>query len=260
MVHNRSSNMVTRTPSEPFRKVKREDVLSNRVAAMLLERILGGELLPGEELPSERDLSEQFGVSRTVVREAIRSLAGKGVIDARGGRKARIGLVGRDQVVESMQLFIQGLNPELGGIPYRKVHEVRKTIELTVAELAAERASERDLERLRGVYDRMQRAENNLTLLAALDIEFHRVIVEMTGNELFLIMLDSIGGVLVEIRRTTLEFPGRPASAFASHGAILAALESGDARMARRAMQQHLAESADVWIDSDRDSLKPNND
>ncbi len=251
---------MTRTSPEPFRKVERVDVLSNRVAEMLLERVLIGDLLPGEELASERDLSEQFGVSRTVVREAIRSLAGKGVIDARGGRRARIGLVGRDHVIESMQLFIRGLNPELGGISYTKVHEVRKVIELSVVELAAKRASARDLERLRDVYDQMQRAEINLTVLAALDVEFHRMIAEMTGNELFLIVLDSIGGVLTEIRRTTLEFPGRPESAFVSHGAILAALESGDALMARRAMQKHLSESADVWAHSDRESLVPDND
>lgn len=242
------------TSPEPFERVEREDVLSNRVARMLLERVLIGDLQPGEELPSERDLSEQFGVSRTVVREAIRSLTGKGVIEARGGRKARIGLVGRDHVVESMQLFIRGLNQVRGQMPYSKVHEVRRMIELTVVELAAERASETDLQRLRRAYEQSQHAEDDLAVLSTLDVEFHRLIAEMTGNELFLIMLDSIGGVLTEIRERTLGIPGRPASALAYHRAILTALESGNAKAARRAMEEHLTESASVWAEAEIES------
>jgi DNA-binding FadR family transcriptional regulator len=238
---------------EPFPRVEREDVLSNRVARMLLERVLVGELAPGAELPSERDLSDQFGVSRTVVREAIRSLTGKGVIEKRNGRKARIGRVSRHQVVESMQLFIRGRQQVPGGMPYGKVHEVRAMLELTVVELAAQRATKPELQRLRRVHDQMRLADaqgaEQLDALALLDVEFHRLIAEMSANELFVIMLDSIGGVLTEIREQTLGIPGRPASAMGYHETILAALEQGDADAARQAMEDHLTESALVWAD-----------
>jgi GntR family transcriptional regulator, transcriptional repressor for pyruvate dehydrogenase complex len=234
-----------------YPRFEREDALSDRVASMLLERVMLGELRPGEELPSERDLSEQLGVSRTVVREAIRSLTGKGVIEARVGRKARIGLVGRDQVVESMRLFISGRRIEAGAMPYAKLHEVRSMLELTVVELAAKRATPADLERLRRAFEEMCAAEGDVKTLAHFDVEFHRIVAEMSGNELFLVMLDSIGPVLTEIRERTMGEPGHYSSAVKHHGAILKAIESRDADAARKAMELHLAESARIWKDED---------
>jgi DNA-binding FadR family transcriptional regulator len=190
----------TPTTAARYSPVERGDVLSNRVAQVLIQRVLDGELRPGQQLPSEQDLCDQFGVSRTVIREAIRSLAGRGVIDVRSGRKARVGLVGRGHVVESMQLFIRGLQVTPDDLPYSKVHEVRQMIELTMVELAAERARKPDLERLRRTFDDMRHATADVAALSHHDVEFHRLIADMTGNELFGIMLDSIGGVLTEIR------------------------------------------------------------
>lgn len=230
-----------------YSPVRREDVLTNRVARVLLERVLDGELHPGQQLPSEQDLCDQFGVSRTVIREAIRSLAGRGVIDVCSGRRARVGLVGREHVAESMQLFIRGLQRTPGDLPYSKVHEVRQMIELTMVELAAERASKPHLERLRRTLEDMRQATGDIAALSRHDVEFHRLIADMAGNELFGIMLDSIGGVLTEIREKTLGIPGRAASVFSYHEAILTALESGDRAAARRAMRKHLRESARVW-------------
>jgi GntR family transcriptional regulator, transcriptional repressor for pyruvate dehydrogenase complex len=229
---------------------------------MLLERVLLGELVPGEELPSERELSDQFGVSRTVVREAIRSLTGKGVIEKQGGRKARIGRVSQNQVVESMQLFIRGRQQVAGGMPYAKVHEVRRMLELTVVGLAAERATAADLRRLSSVHEQMRLTADDpqprdLQALSLLDVEFHRVIAEMSGNELFVIMLDSIGGVLTEIREQTLGIPGQPSSALLHHGSILAAMQRRDAGAARAAMEEHLTEAARVWADRDIDAPPP---
>jgi GntR family transcriptional regulator, transcriptional repressor for pyruvate dehydrogenase complex len=218
---------------------------------MLLERVLLGELRPGEELPSERDLSEQLGVSRTVVREAIRSLTGKGVIEARVGRKARIGRVGRDQVVESMRLFISGRRVESGGMPYAKVNEVRCMLEVTIVELAAKRATPADVERLLQAYEQMCAAKGDVKTLAHFDVEFHRILAEMSGNELFLVMMDSIGPVLTEIRERTMGEPGHYSSAVKHHGAILKAIENRDADAARKAMEEHLVESAEIWKDED---------
>jgi len=232
-----------------FPRFEREDALSDRVASMLLERVLLGELRPGEELPSERDLSEQLGVSRTVVREAIRSLTGKGVIEARVGRKARIGRVGSDQVVECMRLFISGR--QSGGMPYVKVHEVRCMLEMTIIGRAAKRATPADVERLHRAHEEMCAAKGDVKTLAHFDVEFHRILAEMSGNELFLVMLDSIGPVLTEIRERTMGEPDHYSSAVKHHGAILKAIERGDADAARKAMERHLDESAQIWQDED---------
>ncbi len=73
-----------------FPRVTREPRLSDKVAELLLETILSPGLQPGDRLPSERELGEQFGVSRTVIREAVRALAAKGVINVRTGSGLRV--------------------------------------------------------------------------------------------------------------------------------------------------------------------------
>src|ERR1044072_4366305 len=102
--------------------------------------IASNDLKPGDALPSERELGEQFGVSRTVIREAVRALAAKGVIDVRTGSGLRVAACGAATVSESMSLFMRGRST----LDYPKVHEVRAMLEVEVAGLAAERASRED--------------------------------------------------------------------------------------------------------------------
>jgi GntR family transcriptional repressor for pyruvate dehydrogenase complex len=93
----------------------------------------------------------------------------------------------------------------------------------------------------------MRSAKDDLRVLPTLDVEFHRVIAEMTGNELFVILIDSVGDVMTEVRDQTLGLRGRPARALEYHAAILEAIETKDARSARRAVEEHLRESASAW-------------
>ena len=92
-----------------FDEVTREPRLSDKVADMMLKTILSERLSVGDRLPSERELGEQFGVSRTVVREAVRALAAKGVIEVRTGSGLRVAAVNAAAVSESMSLFLHGV-------------------------------------------------------------------------------------------------------------------------------------------------------
>src|SRR3954468_23778083 len=127
-----------------FEQVQREPRLSDKVAEMMLKTILSERLSVGDRLPSERELGEQFGVSRTVVREAVRALAAKGVIEVRTGSGLRVAAVDAAAVRESMSLFLHGV-----GLDFEKVHEVRSLLEVHLAGLAAERASDEDIALLR---------------------------------------------------------------------------------------------------------------
>ena len=91
-----------------FEQVRREPRLSDKVAEMMLDTILSRRLAVGDRLPSERELGEQFGVSRTVVREAVRALVAKGVIEVRSGSGLRVAAVDAAAVSESMSLFMHG--------------------------------------------------------------------------------------------------------------------------------------------------------
>src|SRR5438128_5519835 len=119
-----------------FDQVTREPRLSDKVAEMMLETIFSRRLQVGDRLPSERELGEQFGVSRTVIREAVRALVAKGVIEVRSGSGLRVAAVDASAVRESMSLFLRGAT-----LNYEKVHEVRRLLETHIAGLAAERAT-----------------------------------------------------------------------------------------------------------------------
>jgi GntR family transcriptional repressor for pyruvate dehydrogenase complex len=142
-----------------------------------------------------------------------------------------------------MSLYLRGRE----SLDYAQIHEVRSMIETSVAARAAERASAAEVERLRAVCERMGEALDDLEWVSQADVDFHRTLAELTHNELYVIMLDSIGDVLLEIRRATLGVAGRPLKGLRAHRKILRAVERHDATAAREAMRVHLADSATVW-------------
>jgi GntR family transcriptional repressor for pyruvate dehydrogenase complex len=184
-----------------FSEVARAARLSDRVTDLMLETIMSERLRIGDRLPSERELGEQFGVSRAVVREAVRALVAKGVIEARPGSGLRVAAVGAAAVSESIGLYLRG-----GSLEYGKMHEVRRLIDVEIAGLAAERATDDDLAQMSGICERMKRAVGrNIEEALRLDLEFHLAIARSTDNELYLLLLNSIGEALLEIRRGYLQ-------------------------------------------------------
>ena len=129
---------VTRAP-EPFGPGRRATHRSDR----------SRQLRPGELLPSERELGDKFNVSRTVVREAVRSLAARGLVRVTSGRGVEVSAFGPGDVAASMRLLVRGHE----GLDYGKVNEVRTAVEVQVAGLAAQRATPEHLERLTQLCD-----------------------------------------------------------------------------------------------------------
>jgi GntR family transcriptional repressor for pyruvate dehydrogenase complex len=217
-------------------------LLSDQVANMILETITSGSMAPGDKLPSERELGEQFEVSRTVVREAVRSLAAKGIIEVRSGSGLRVAHIDASNVTESMSLFVRGMR-----LDYDKIHEVRALIEIEVAALAAERADEEDLRRIADNLDRTEASLDDEQRVADLDVQFHREVAIATHNELHVLMLDSIEDVLLEVRRSTLSRAGRPGEALVAHRRIADAISERSPDAARDAMREHLEDSYRLW-------------
>lgn len=226
-----------------FEHVAREPRLSDKVADTMLETILSRKLQVGDRLPSERELGEQFGVSRTVVREAVRALVAKGVIEVRSGSGLRVAAVDAATVTESMSLFLRG-----GSFDFEKVHEVRALLEVHIAGLAAERATNDDLARLREVHERMERKAGDVEAAARDDLEFHRAIARATQNDLYLLLLDSIGSTLIDIRRENLGSGSTPMT-LGQHAQVLDRIGARDAVGAREAMATHLEGVAVWWRD-----------
>lgn len=227
-----------------FGEIERQPRLSDKVANMMLETILSRRLKVGDRLPSERELGEQFGVSRTVIREAVRALVAKGVIDVRTGSGLHVAAVDAAVVRESMSLFLRGVD-----LDFEKIHEVRSLLEVHIAGLAAERASDKDVEDLRETHLRLL-AETQIPDIekaSLVDLEFHRIIARSTQNDLFLLLMDSIGSSLIDIRRENLGYGGGADATLAQHEQVLERIAEHDPEGARTAMAAHLAGVADIW-------------
>jgi GntR family transcriptional repressor for pyruvate dehydrogenase complex len=201
-------------------------------------------LQPGDPLPSERELGEQFGVSRTVVREATRALAARGVIEVRVGVGLSVAAVDADTVSSAVRLFMRGSEVALA---YAQVHEVLRLVEIEAAGLAARRATEQDLAKLKSCMDLLVDAGTDAEQWARRDVEFHRTVCMLTHNPLHLIMLDAIGDVLLEIRQATINIPGRLPKLIAVHQGIHDAIAAHDEVKARSRMRSHLRELERTW-------------
>ena len=224
-----------------FQQLARDPSLAERVSLALMESIASGRLSPGDRLPSERDLGEQFGVSRTVVREAVRGLQARGVLKVRPGRGAEVVAPGASQITETFTLFLRGAGTQ-HAIDGEQISEVRETLEIRLAELACRRATREDLAQMEAAVAAMA-DETDVERASAYDMTFHRLIASATKNMLFVVLLDSLGDVLLELRRRSLSVPGRRDGAVAEHRRILDALIAGDVAAARAAMADHLAGS-----------------
>lgn len=225
-----------------FDLVERQPRLSDKVASLMLDTILSRRLRPGDRLPSERELGGQFGVSRTVIREAVRALVAKGVIEVRSGSGLRVAAVEASAVRESMSLFLHGAT-----LDYEKVHEVRKMLEVHIAGLAAERATDDDLGKLTAACEAMEDVIDDVEEASLRDLEFHRVIARATHNELYLVLMDSIGESLIEVRRENLG-GGSAADTIDLHRRILDGIVAHDADRARTAMSEHLDNVEETWL------------
>jgi GntR family transcriptional regulator, transcriptional repressor for pyruvate dehydrogenase complex len=225
-------------------RVDRAPRLSDLVSERLLTAIRDARLAPGAKLPSERELGDQFGVSRTVIREAIRHLAARGVLDVRSGSGATVAQVDGSNVSDALALFLgrTGL-PEPG-----KIHEVRALLETQTARLAAERATDEHVAEIRRAHERLGGFRGDLEAAAAADVAFHRAIAQATENELFVVLVDAIGDLMMDVRRATVSRPGRVQVGYEYHGRILAAIERRDADGAVRAMSDHLVESLEALM------------
>lgn len=232
--------MMTGVPS-PLRldSVHRNPNLYQVVSARLSEAIKEAGLGPGDKIPSERELGEQFGVSRTVIREAIRHLAAKGILEARTGSGVRVASVGHETVSESIELYLT----QRGPLDPDKLNEVRLCLELKTTELAALRATDEHLEVIRAKCDELAETSDDPEAASRADVEFHRAIAQASENELFLVLVDSLGDVLLDIRRATLHDPHRLDTTVQQHRRIADALSQRDADGAVEAMSDHLLDS-----------------
>jgi GntR family transcriptional repressor for pyruvate dehydrogenase complex len=223
-------------------QLTREATLAQRVEQELERLILESRLGAGDRLPSERELASQFGVSRTVVREAVRALAAKQLVDVSVGRGTVVRAPSARSAAESMKALLMMQASDAG---VNKVSEVRHIVEAEIAALAAARRTEKDLRELHSILDETRQHLDEPEVYINSDVAFHAALARATHNELFVIILDSLVEIMIEVRLLTLRVPGITALALSHHERILAAVVAGDPRAARRAMDAHMDQAAE---------------
>jgi GntR family transcriptional repressor for pyruvate dehydrogenase complex len=207
--------------------------LVSQVIHHLRSEIVSGTHAAGTTLPSEGNLAESFAVSRTVIREAMRSLRSQGLIIMSQGARPRVAEVDFQPTVESLELLLKRSRTTL-----LHLTEVRQPLESTIAQLAAERASEQQVAALQDAIDELKRA-TTLAARVTADIRFHDLLAEATGNPVFSVLLKTLAGLLVASRRRTIQSAG-PQPALVGHVEILTAIRNRDPQAAAAAMRRHL--------------------
>lgn len=209
--------------------------LYEQIVQQIEESILNGTLKPGDQLPPERELALRFGVSRTAVREAVRTLHQRGLVEAYSGRGTFV-TNGTSQAIRSSLDLMMKIQPA-GPAP---LVEVREILEPEIAALAAIRWDEAHLVMMREAIAVMDRERSDGEAFIEADLDFHLALAEAAGNPLILSLIDSIGGQLREQRMRIFYVEGGPERGQFHHKRILEAVEQRDPERAREAMRAHL--------------------
>jgi GntR family transcriptional regulator, transcriptional repressor for pyruvate dehydrogenase complex len=217
-------------------KVVRTSRLYEQIVQQIEETILKGDLKPGDQLPAERDLAEQFGVSRTAVREAVKALREKGLVEAYTGRGTFVTNGTTQAIRQSLDLMVRIGQAE--GAAH--LAEVREILEPEIAGLAAQRAEEQHLATMREAVAAMDASLHDAEAFIEADLDFHLSLAEAAANPIILSLIDSIVGLLREQRLGTFQTPGGPQRGQYYHRRILAAIETRNADQARAEMRAHL--------------------
>lgn len=234
-----------RAPVTSFRRInapKASDVL----AAELRDRIRSGEWPEGLALPTERALSDQTGLSRTTVREALRMLELDGLIEIRPGRGGggRVRRPAGDELSRQLELFIWGRN-----IGVEQLHDVREALEALGAHGAAVQRTDADLADLVARTEAVEASVHDIGRYLDANLAWHMAVVRASHNELLVRFMHVLSNAIhrateseafdsVEVRQSTLRI----------HRAILAAIVAGDAEAARRRMARHVHAAREVAL------------
>lgn len=218
--------------------------LKRTMADQLVEdigrQIIDGRLQPGKLLPNETQLLEHYGVSRTVLREALQVLISKGMLDSRQRKGTTVRPKTAWQQLDPQ--FLDWHN-EMGDSveTLAQLMEVRRIVEPPAAALAATRGSIEDKARIEAAYEKMYASKGNVELFIRADLEFHTAILQASHNQFLLPIANAIRTTMImSLRQTNPDANENHAVSLPLHKTLLDYILNGDAQAASAAMQHHL--------------------
>ena len=218
------------------RQVRKTKVY-HEIVDQIQELISAGRIKPGDRLPPERELAELFKASRNSVRDAIRVLEQMGLIESRQGDGTYVRSVSAEDLAEPLALMLLQSRTQM-----RELWEVRRVLEPALAEFAASRITDEELDELETILEAQRRKVEAGSIALEEDTAFHYAIAEAARNTVILRTLDTLVDLLRQSRERSLQQHDRPAYSLAGHKRILAALRRRDPEDARAEMLRHLRE------------------
>ncbi|MDQ0215002.1 DNA-binding FadR family transcriptional regulator [Oikeobacillus pervagus] len=226
------------------------------IVDQLKEHFLNGDMKQGDKLPTERELASQFKVSRTSVREALRKLEMKGIIETRQGSGSFIKSIEFQSFGEELSSAIVNTERKL----VYEMLELRRVLEMECAYLASHRATSKDLEKIRQALEDMVIAKNDVELGLKADVNFHINIVSASNNTIFLTLIQTLNGQLQDnIRATRMQRfsnPERIEDTIDEHKQIYLAIASGNGELAKNLMENHILQIRKEFAESSLHHLK----
>lgn len=220
-------------------RVERKPKLSETVVAAIRKQLVSGDIQPGQKLPTEEKMTETFGVSRTVIREALANLAADGLVEPRQGAGVF--------VLDHPTLTLGALSQEISKISQAiNVLEVRMGIEIEAAGLAAVRRNAAQAALIQEAFFEFERVLKLGEPTGKSDFAFHREIASATNNPFYVEMLDALGDRTIPCDRSSPWYSVEVLSVEyliglqREHLTVLKAISAGDAQGAREAMRAHL--------------------
>jgi len=222
-----------------FNKVQTKKVYM-KIVEQIRDLIKEGRLKPGDKLPPEQILAEEFGTSRPSVREALSALEILGITESRGGKG---NFIKNNLNIPSYEQKYRELEEEES--PF-EILEARKAVETEIVGLAAKKATKEDIVSIRESLDKMKENMTDIPKIMEIDREFHINIARAAQNNLLFSMMLHLNDLLKEnlwtnMKEKSWSIPGRPQKYFEEHAEIFNAIKNKDSRGARKRMYDHLA-------------------
>jgi|SRR5215470_13761543 len=233
--------MVQTSIKTEFEAIRRNKVYEE--VAKQIERLILKKLRPGDKLPSERELAELLGVSRSSIRDAIRSLELVGMVEPRQGAGTIVKEVSAELLVNPLTNTLKGQQQLVS-----ELLDFRKMLEPPLAARAATHATEEDISEMEDILRRQDEKLRMGALAVEEDSEFHYNVAMASENSVVLKVLDVLMDLLRETREWSLQKEGRPQKSIAGHRRILAAIKRRDAEGAKSAMRRHIEDVEEIVL------------
>jgi GntR family transcriptional repressor for pyruvate dehydrogenase complex len=226
--------------TSPFIKIEREESLSHKVERQIRDAISQKIFLPGDKLPGENELAMRFGVSRTAIREAMRLLAGRGLVDIRRGSGIYVSNIDVNHIIDPFYFMLEMKSGDKG---FLHLVNVRLFLEPENARLAALHRVEEDLDLLQKCLEEMKNNDDTPSEMIKSDIEFHRTIATATKNPIIPIIIEPVFRLLYKFISSTYRQVHAPDLAIENHTLILQACRAQDGDKAYNIMHKHMTEA-----------------